>query len=145
MTTLYYIITIHEHEKFVNMTKKILADAKKYSFHHESLKAFTTVIMVGYLQNLNESKEYYYVLNHQGWAIIHQAPDLVEIMYIFVYPEHRRNGFFTQLLTLIKRQQKEICVCTRESIMLRALVAKGFQLKGHSLCGTELQYTLKPN
>jgi GNAT superfamily N-acetyltransferase len=142
----FYMVTVDEPDKFIFMAKKILADAQQYSFNYINIKMFTTVICFQAIQDSMQSTElashHYYVFNRKGWAIIYEMPDFVEVKYIFVYPEYRRNGFFTQLLTLLKLKKKQISICTCESIMLRALIAKGFQLERHSLCGTELLYIL---
>ena len=131
----FYIVTVYEPSKFAKVMRKILQDAKKYDFHFEDLVVFFSLITVA-------NGVYYIVFNQIGWTIILQMPTFVEIKYIFVYPEHRHTGFFTDLLSLLKRQNKDIIVCTKEPIMLRALIAKGFQLKGRSRCETELFYLL---
>jgi GNAT superfamily N-acetyltransferase len=138
----FYYVTVRESKKFTAITKRILADAKKYSFNYDSIKLYTTLICFEAIQDINKANKHYIVLNSNGWAIILDMPNFVEVKYIFVYPDNRRTGFFTQLLTLLKRQKKEVSVCTCEPIMLRALVARGFQFKGRSLCGTELAYIL---
>jgi|TARA_B110001450_G_C17458070_1_gene414985 GNAT superfamily N-acetyltransferase len=138
----FFYITVHEPQKFTWMTRKILADAQQYSFNYLNLKWFTTLVMIESLHDIKGASKHYYVFNPKGWAIILDQPGFVEVKYIFVYPEYRRTGFFTQLLTLIKRQNKEISVCTQESIMVRVLNAKGFQLKGPSLDGKELAFIL---
>ena len=134
-----------ESEKFVEMSRKILADAEKYSFHHDSLKMFFILILVNAIHDVNKTVNHYIACNSYGWAIMLDMPDFVEVKYIFVYPEHRRKGFFTCLLTLLKQEKKEIIVCTRESVMLKALVARGFELKGRTLDDTELKYILNIN
>lgn len=140
----FHYVTLHESEKFIHITKKILADAKQYSFHFKGLSFFIACVLYGGLTNIPTSAEYYYVFNSKGWAVILEQPGFVEIKYIFVYPEYRRKGFFTQLLKLLKVQKKEITVCSKEEIMIKALVSKGFKLHGRSLCGTELNYKLIP-
>ena len=138
----FYIVTVYEPSKFAKVTRKILQDAKKYGFHFEDLLLFFSLITVETLKDVDAANKHYIVFNQMGWTIILQMPTFVEVKYIFVYPEHRRTGFFTDLLSLLKRQNKDIIVCTKESIMLRALIAKGFQLKGRSRCETELFYLL---
>ncbi len=131
-----------ESEKFVEISKKILADALKYSFNHDGLKFFFLLVIGNAIYDVNKTVNHYIAFNSCGWAIMLDMPDFVEVKYIFVYPEHRRKGFFTCLLTLLKQEKKEIVVCTRESVMLKALVAKGFKLKGRSVDETELQFIL---
>lgn len=138
----FYYATDRESEKFTAISKIVLADAKKYSFHYINIKLFLFLVCVNVLKDINKTLNHYIVFNTNGWAIILDMPNFVEVKYIFVYPENRRKGFFTQLLTLLKRQKKEIIVCTCESVMLKALVARGFQLNGRSLGGTELKYIL---
>ena len=138
----FYYATDRESEKFATLSEKVLTDAKKYSFHYKDIQLFIIFVCVNAIQDINKTVNHYIVFNDYGWAIILDMPNFLEVKYIFVYPENRRKGFFTQLLTLLKRQKKEIIVCTRESIMLKALVARGFQLNGRSLSGTELKYIL---
>ena len=138
----FYYATDRESEKFATLSERVLTDAKKYSFHYKDIQLFIIFVCVNAIQDINKTVNHYIVFNDYGWAIILDMPNFLEVKYIFVYPENRRKGFFTQLLTLLKRQKKEIIVCTRESIMLKALVARGFQLNGRSLSGTELKYIL---
>lgn len=134
-----------EIEKFFEMSKKILIDAEMYSFHHDGLKLFFILALVNATHDVNKTVNHYIAFNSYGWAIMLDMPDFVEVKYIFVYPEHRRKGFFTCLLTLLKQEKKEIIVCTRESVMLKALVARGFELKGRSVDETELKFILNVN
>ena len=130
-----------ESEKFVKISRKILADALKYSFNHDNLKIFFLLVIGNAIYDVNKTVNHYIAFNSCGWAIMLDMPDFVEVKFIFVYPEHRRKGFFTCLLTLLK-QKKEIVVCTRELVMLKALVARGFKLKGRTVDETEVQFIL---
>ena len=121
--------------------EELLADAKKYSFYLKQISAFFLQFFIG----LNaEYHRYICIFNKKGWAIVYFGEDYVEIKYIFVYPQYRRSGFFTGLLSLLKNYHcvERITVCTKKKIMLKALVNKGFILKGKSLCKTELKYVL---
>ena len=126
----------------VNIKKEeLLADAEKYSFYLKQIQLFFLQFFIG----INtEPERYGCVFNKKGWAIVHFGEDYAEIKYIFVYPQYRRSGFFTGLLSLLKNNHcvKRITVCTKKKIMLKALVNKGFILKGKSLCKTELKYVL---
>ena len=118
--------------------EELLADAKKYSFYLKQMSAFFLSFFIGRA----EPERYGCVFNKKGWAIVYFGKDYSEIKYIFVYPQYRRSGFFAGLLSLLKNSQKRIIVCTKEKIMLKALVNKGFIMKGKSLCKTELKYVL---
>ena len=73
-----------------------------------------------------------------------EQDDFVEIKFVFVHPEYRRQGWFTGLLSLLKDRKKRIVVCSQRDGMIRALVALGFSLKGKSKDGNELNYILEP-
>jgi len=136
-------ITPLEMHKYSAKVKKILADARKYSFYYDSIKLHAVLVLIGEHANTGiDVGRHSIVFNDRGWTFLLEQPTFVEIKYIFVYPEHRRTGFFTQILSLLQRQKKKIVVCTQERIMLQALIARGFQLDGHSLDGKELAYSL---
>jgi|TARA_B100000795_G_scaffold268271_2_gene254907 GNAT superfamily N-acetyltransferase len=111
--------------------------------YYDSIKLHAVLVLIGEHANTGiDVGRHSIVFNDKGWTFLLEQPTFVEIKYIFVYPEHRRTGFFTQILSLLQRQKKEIVVCTQERIMLQALIARGFQLDGHSLDGKELAYSL---
>ena len=144
MSDNYYSVRFHEGKKFLDITACILAEAKKYSFYHTELSFLLAMNIVGNIQNIPTSAEYFYVFNSKGWAVILLKPTFVEVKYIFVRPEYRRTGFFTQLVKKLKGHEKEISVCTRQEIMVKALVKNGFKLNGRSTNGEELRYDLRP-
>ena len=141
----YRCITMNKPKKVSSMTQKILSDAQQYEFYYIHIMLLTMMVMIGIENEPYEAMKYFYAFNKKGWSIIYRESSFVEIKYIFVYPQYRHQGFFTQLLTLLKSFKKEICVCTRDIIMLKALVSNEFKLKGNSLCKKELKYILPYN
>ena len=103
----FYYATDRESEKFATLSERVLTDAKKYSFHYKDIQLFIIFVCVNAIQDINKTVNHYIVFNDYGWAIILDMPNFLEVKYIFVYPENRRKGFFTQLLTLLKRQKKK--------------------------------------
>ena len=84
-------------------------------------------------------------IDKAGWALLFEGKDFIEIKFVFVKPEDRRQGWFTALLCSLKMRRKRITVCSRKSDMIRALVARGFTLNGRSADGKELFYILEPH
>jgi len=142
---LFYYVTMYEPKKFSKISTNILKDAELYSFNYKNLCFFIATVITGHIKRqIPNGVNYYYVFHNYGWAIILDNTDFIEIKYIFVYPEHRRKGFFTNIVRTLRQRNKEIIVCTKEPIMLRALVAKGFKLNGRSIDNKELSYVLPP-
>lgn len=129
-----YKVTMDEPCHFAAMTQVILSDAKRFDFYYDYLSAF---LFYGI------AWKYHYVLNEKGWAVIYRTPDFVEVKYIFVYPEHRRKGFFKELVKLLQKNNKRICVCTKTEGMREALARCGFHREGLSLNGSEEKYILQ--
>ena len=127
-------VTMEKPCQFAAMTQVILSDAKHFSFYYDYLSAF---LLYGI------AWKYHYLFDEKGWAVIYKTPNVVEVKYIFVYPEHRRKGFFKELVKLLQKENKRICVCTKREGMRKALVRCGFHREGLSLNGSEEKYILQ--
>lgn len=126
-------------EEYKDLLKQVVHDSEKNNFYHQSLKGFLV------WSELVPKSNFSLAMDSKGWVILFEVEDFVEIRFVFVQPEHRRTGWFTDLLRLLRLRDKRITVCTRESVMVRTLIAKGFSLNGKSLDGKELLYQLEKN
>ena len=81
-------------------------------------------------------------VNNWGWAIVLEKDDFVEVRFIFVYPEFRRQGNFKRLIDSLKTREKKIIVCSNKPIMVRSLISLGFKLDGKSMNEKELRYVI---
>lgn len=60
--------------------------------------------------------------------------------YIFILPEFRRNGIFTNLIQTLKAQEDEIWIDTDKPEMIRCLNKLGFKCNGKCLNNKELSF-----
>ena len=126
-------------QEYTDLLKQVVHVSEKNNFYHESLKSL--LILSALLPNPNFSL----AMDTKGWVILCETEDFVEIRFVFVQSEHRRTGWFTNLLKLLLLRDKRITVCTRESVMVRTLIARGFSMDGKSSDGKELCYKLEEN
>jgi GNAT superfamily N-acetyltransferase len=108
-------------KQYKELFASIVYDAKKHNFHFYNLVWYGIMAHADILQ---------YSIYHDkgwGWALVKDGEDFVEPDYVFVYPNQRRKGWFSALVTRLEEQQKEITVCTREEPMIKALNKLGFQ------------------
>ena len=125
-------------DEYQNMLIQVVDDSKRNHFKYEKqIQAFA--MMHAFCHLVGHS----IAIDTKGWVILLEGDDFVEIKFVFVQPEHRRTGWFTDLLKKLRERQKRITVCTRESDMVRALISKGFSFHGRSKDGKELFYILE--
>ena len=114
-------------------TNVILPTAKEYNFYPLHLVVFRMMPNV------------YMYINEKGWALVLQGVNpekgpFVEIKYILVYPQYRRQGFFRAVHNECVRTGKRIAATTEKSCMVRALHALGYECYGKTSDKRELQF-----
>ena len=80
-------------------------------FYPENIKLYVAAILCN--QTFNHSafkgfKGFIFDVNNWGWAIVLEKDDFVEVKFIFVYPEFRRQGNFKRLIDSLKTREKRI-------------------------------------
>ena len=119
--------------------KTIVDDAVKYGFYPDEIKLYNDL----YHHNpILFTSAFKFDVRNWGWAIVLEKDDFVEVRFIFVYPECRRQGNFKMLINSLKEKMKRIIVCSKEPTMIRSLISLGFKLDGKSINGKELRYII---
>lgn len=113
--------------------KVILPSAREHNFYPLHLVVFRMM------------PNFYMYINEKGWALVLQGVDpekgpFVEIKYILVYPQYRRQGFFRAVHNECARTGKRIAATTEKSSMVRALHALGYECYGKTSDKRELQF-----
>lgn len=113
--------------------KVILPSAREHNFYPLHLVVFRMM------------PNFYMYINEKGWALVLQGVDpekgpFVEIKYILVYPQYRRQGFFRAVHEECARTGKRIAATTEKSCMVRALHALGYECYGKTVDKRELQF-----
>lgn len=111
-------------------TNVILPTAKEYDFYPLYLRAFRLL------------PHSYMYINEKGWALVLQGVDpdkgsYVDIKYILVYPQYRRQGFFRAVHNECARTGKRVVATTEKSCMVRALHALGYECTHWATSATE--------
>ena len=131
-----------ETPEYFDALEQVTENAIEHDFYVEQIVAYGFMVMM--CAGEPNAGHQSVAVDEKGWALLTEKDDFVEIKFVFVHPEHRRKGWFTVLLQTLRARNKRITVCSRESGMIRALVARGFSLNGRSANGEELFYILEP-
>ena len=122
-------------EAYLALFKVIADDAAKHQFYACNIQIWYKMAALG-----NVQYAIYYEANW-GWALVKEDVTWVEVEYVFVYPEARRRGWFRRLVAFLTTKQKELTVCTREALMVRALHALGFKMETKRAGDGSLMFT----
>ena len=125
--------------------KRIINDAVKYDFYPEDIQLYVAAILCNQIytnQFTDQFNGFRFDVNNWGWAIVLEKDDFVEVRFIFVYPEFRRQWNFKRLIDSLKTREKKIIVCSNKPIMVRSLISLGFKLDGKSMNEKELRYVI---
>lgn len=115
-------------------TNVIIPTAKKHNFYANYLSVLRLI-----------APHFYMYINERGWALVFQGDDpdegpYVQIQYVLVYPEHRREGFLRAVHNECVRTGKRVVVTTQRPVMVRALHALGYECFGITNNKKELQF-----
>ena len=130
------LITRAEQPAFENVYQHILQDAKEYNFYYPHLQVWCYH---------PEFLSVYVYASHRGWALVFEGNDpnagpFVELKFIFVYPEYRRQGFLRSVHEQMLKTGKQISTTTEEHGMVHALHALGYTLNGKTVDKRELRF-----
>ena len=81
------------------------------------------------------------------WALCNEGPDYVEINYVFVFPDVRRQGHFRRFVAQLAQKGKRLCACTISDVMIQALTTLGFVVSPNQFGGRSdgsVAYIKKP-
>lgn len=119
-------------EQFAEALHTVVADATKHNFHAKALLGMLLVF-----KRLGQSMCHLIVWDEKGWALCSTYGNTtghIEIEYVFVKPEYRRQGWFSHLVKNVVspinggRGVQIGCAVQRSPELFRAICSGGFTL-----------------